>query len=304
VHVVRAAFVVVILGRSASADIDNKEADRLFQEAIKLRDVNITQACDKFAQALRFNPQAIGTRLNVALCDERLGKIASAVEKFSEVADRAREQNLDEYRKVAEEHLAVLKPNVPHITIKLEDTIGPDFKIVVDDRVVTKDQLVRLPIDPGERTIVVSAPGRVSHVAKLMFGKGEHKALTIPILGRRSNSRVTLAKVSVIGGGVLLATGIGIGLVARSRYNTAIANCPLDPDTDTFVCNEPGEVSAIDRAKTLGTVGSVVGVVGIVAGVAGGVLWWRSARAERSGVAFVGPMVDQTSIGLAAAGRF
>jgi tetratricopeptide (TPR) repeat protein len=295
-------LVVVWLDRPAGAEIDNAQADRLFKEAIQLRDVNIEQACKKFDEALRYNPQAIGTRLNVALCDERLGRIASAIEKFSEVADRAREQNLDEYRKVAEEHLAALRPQVPHVTIQFAEPPGPDVKIVVDDRVVTTDKLARLPIDPGERSIVISAPGRVTHVEKLVIAKAEHKTITIPVLARRASSRTTLAKAAAIGGGVVFATGVGIGLVARSRFNNAIKACRAVGDR--YVCDDPADVKAADRAQTLGGVGTVVGVVGIVAAAAGGVLWWRSARAERAGLAYITPTGDPTSIGLAAAGRF
>jgi len=39
--------------------------------------------------------------LNVALCDEKLGRFASASAKFAEARDRAKEQGMDVHRKAA-----------------------------------------------------------------------------------------------------------------------------------------------------------------------------------------------------------
>src|SRR5512143_4337650 len=107
-----AALVVASLGTSAHAeptpDPRIEKADRLFAEGKALLGSNLLQACEKFDESLRENPAAIGTLLNVALCDEKLGRVASAVAKFSEARDRAKEQGLAEHVRAAEEHIAKL----------------------------------------------------------------------------------------------------------------------------------------------------------------------------------------------------
>src|SRR4051812_10367911 len=77
-----ACAIVLAVLRPAAAEDKVAKADALFAEGIKLRDSNLELACAKFGESLQLNPQAIGTLLNVALCDERLGRLASALRRF------------------------------------------------------------------------------------------------------------------------------------------------------------------------------------------------------------------------------
>src|SRR5262247_3294211 len=135
------ALTTALLAASASraqADPRIDKADQLFAEGKALMASNLIQACDKFEESLHYNPAAIGTLLNVALCDEKLGKVASAVSKFTEARDHAKEQNLPEHVRAAEDHIAALTPSVPHLAIQLSEPL-PDTSVLVDDRVVARD---------------------------------------------------------------------------------------------------------------------------------------------------------------------
>jgi hypothetical protein len=293
---------VLAAAAPALAEIDNDKADRLFREAVAMRDRDPAGACAKFEEALGFNPQAISTRLNVALCDEQAGRIASAVVKFIEVADRARENGLTEFQRAAEEKIALLSPKVPRVTFKLEEQL-PGMKIVVDNDIIPLDRLVDRPIDPGDRVIAVSAPGRITYTVTLKFEIGPPRTVSLPRLATsNSNTRRTLGKIAVIAGGATAVTGIVVGLVARGRYNDAReAHCmpPMGPPA----CDGDG-LTQIDSARTLGNVGTVVTVLGIGAAAVGGFLWWRSPGPERKPAVVVGPAVGQDAAFVVAAGRF
>lgn len=307
---------VTALVRVAAADIDIKRADALFAEGLALRDKDVGKACEKFRESLGLNPQAIGTLLNVALCDEKQGRIASAMAKFSEARDRAKEQQLPEYIAAAQEHIDKLAPDVPYITLKFVEPPLPDTKIVVDEQVVPLDKIEKLPIDPGDRVVVVSAPGRIAFTQTVAVRVRAQETLEIPPLARSvtkvvKSSRRTLGKITVASGIGVTAIGVTLGLVARSRWNTqfepAIAGMPESAPCmevgDDLRCTPEG-FRATNRARTYGTVGTVVGVVGLGAVAAGAFLWLTAPRDSTETQVGIVPTVGADSVGVVAAGRF
>jgi len=282
------------------------QADLLFAEGKALLGSNLLQACAKFDESLRINPAAIGTLMNVALCDEKLGRIASAVARFSAARDRAKEQGLAEHLKVAEQHIAALAPYVPHLTIKLVEVL-PDTKVSIDDTLVSLAQLGDVAIDPGERVIVVSAPARLSFHAKLVVGRDEHRELVVPALSRSvtvHSSRRRIGQLVTIAGAAVLGSGIGIGLYARHVYHQQVD--PGGPCHDGL-CTADGQTET-ERARTLGNFGTAVGAAGAAATLVGLYLWYRSPASTQSdarepGVAIV-PQLGADGAGVAAIGRF
>lgn len=301
-------FVVVLLASStAAADVDIAKADKLFAEGLALRDSNLEQSCAKFEESLSYNPQAIGTLLNVALCDEKLGRIASAVAKFSEARDRAKEQQLAEHLEAAEEHIAALTPELPYLTIRFGTPPIADTKILIDDHVVPMAKIERFAVDPGERVIVVSAPGRLPFQTKIMIAKREEKQVEVPELARSvtvKSSRRTIGIITTASGAAAIATGVVIGIVAKGRYDDALKLC--DTTREPAHC-PPESQTKTENARTLGNVGTVVGAVGVVAAGVGLYLWLGAPRSsearEARGVSIV-PHVSPEAAGLTAVGRF
>lgn len=282
------------------------KADALFTEGVKLRDSNLELACAKFGESLQLNPQAIGVLLNVAMCDEKHGRIASAVRRYRETRERALEQSFPEYLKAADGKLAALAPDVPHLTIRFAKPPPPHTKIVVDEQVVPLAALERLPLDPGERVIVVSAPGWISFQRKISIAKGERRELTVPPLERPS-SRRTIGKISVAAGGAAITAGVVLGLVARSRYHRYAddtARCSK-AEGGPLIC-DGSAYSGVRSALQLGDIGSIVGGVGIAAVLAGSYLWFFAPTpyaAEQRRVSVV-PHAWPGGGGLAVFGRF
>ncbi len=295
----RSLAILVLLAAPAAADDDKvKRADALFVEGRALLKTDLHAGCAKLVESYELNPQAIGTLLNVALCDEKMGRVASAAAKYAEARDRAREQNAKDHLAAAEERLAAVKDRVPHVSVQLAEQL-PGTQVLIDGRVI--ESLTDIPVDPGDRVLVVSAPDHVAFEHHVKIAEGEHRDVPVPALKQAVtvSSRRTIGKLVTIGGGVTFATGVVIGLVGRSRYNAAKADhCDAD-----LACDPEG-LSSTRSGRTLGTVGTVIGAVG-VAGVGVGLyLWLRSPREHRETAVTLVPQLDPSSPGVAAVGRF
>lgn len=282
---VAAAAALALAPRPAAADDNVEKADALFAEGVRLRDSNLELACAKFGESLQLNPQAIGVLLNVAMCDERHGRVASAVRRYRETRERAREQSFPEYLKAADAKLEALTPLVPYLTIRFEEPPAPQTKVVVDDQVVPLSALGDLPLDPGERTVVVSAPGRIAFERKLTLATSEHRELSIPPLQRPSSSaRPTIGKITLAAGGAAVATSVVLGFIAHRRYDRYVGQtgpdgAPVCPEMDGRPLCSDGDVYAkIQSARQLGNVATIVGVAGAAAALAGGYLWYFAPR--------------------------
>lgn len=280
-----AMAALALAARPAAADDDVAKADALFAEGVRLRDSNLELACAKFDESLQLNPQAIGVLLNVAMCDEKHGRVASAVRRYRETRERAREQSFPEYQKAADAKLATLAPLVPYLSIRFAEPPAPQTKVVVDDQVVSLSALRDLPLDPGERTVVVSSPGRIAFERRLSLAPRERRELVVPPLGRPgSSARPTIGKIALATGGAAAATGIVLGYLAHRRYDRYVdqtdpSGDPVCPEVDGRPLCRDGDVYAkIQSARQLGNVGTIVGVAGVAAMLAGGYLWLFAPR--------------------------
>jgi hypothetical protein len=302
---------VVAVARPASADPPESEvekADELFAEAKALEATNLPEACNKFAKSLQYNPAAIGTLLNVALCDEKLGHIASAVVRFAEARDRAREQGLPEHVRAAEDHLATLQPQVPHLAIRLTEQLT-DTKVLVDDHVAAPDTLGDIPLDPGSHTITVSAPDRLPHRATVTIEVAEHKAIVIPALARSvtvTSSWRRIGQIATVTGGAAFGTSIGLALYGRHLHNQQFDQGHCGPNSTGGNSCDPIGQPKIDRARTYGNVATAVGAIGLAAAAAGAVLWYLAPRSVQGTDAPPRVTLDVTAdhVGVVALGRF
>jgi hypothetical protein len=284
-----------------------EKADQLFTEAKALMSSNLREACSKFDESLRYNPAAIGTLLNVALCDEKLGRVASAVAKFTEARDHAREQGLPEHLRAAEDHLAALEPLVPHLAIRLTQQL-PETKVLVDDHVVALAALGDIAIDPGEHVVVVSAPDRLPHRTSLVIAPAERKAIVIPALARSvtvTSSWRRIGQIATITGGAAFGTSIGLALYGLRLHDQQFPGHCMQRPGKADGCDPTGQ-SNTERARTYGNVATVVGGVGLAVAAAGAVVWYLAPRSSQSADAPPRVVLDVTAdhLGVVAIGRF
>lgn len=301
--------VAAVAERAAAQPQDPQiaKADELFAEGRALLSSNLSDACRKFDQSLRYNPAAIGTLLNVALCDEKLGKVATAFQRFSEARDRAKEQGLTDHQQAAEEHILLLRPLVPHLAIALSDPL-PDTKVLVDDHVIAHDALEDIAIDPGERVVVVSAPDRLPFRTTVKIGKTERRIVAVPPLSRSITVDHTwrlIGQISTITGAAAFGTSVAIAVYASRLRGQQLDEGHCSSNGSGGISCDPIGQTKVDRARTFGTTATVVGSIGLALAAAGTTLWILSPGSSHSGsdVAIV-PSVAADQLGVAAIGRF
>ncbi|MEP6864237.1 MAG: hypothetical protein ABJE66_26695 [Deltaproteobacteria bacterium] len=298
--------LVVLRGGPARAD-DIKTADEKFEAARKLEtEGDHAGACKLFSESLALNPNAIGTILNVGLCAEHEGRIATAVRYFSDARDRAREQNLAPQLAAAEDHLALLTPRAPHLAIAFAES-SSDGKLVVANKIVSVVNASDILVDPGQVSVVMSAPGRVPYSTTIEIAEGQHKALAIPELGYpvTSCTACRLVGKSLVGvGAAAFVTGVIIGWKSHSDWSHDVASCMKD-GTGTYVCAQ-GDFNKVNSDLSLGNAGTIIGIAGGVLFVGGAALWYFTPEHAEQASAHVSlvPVITPDQAGLAAVGRF
>src|SRR5262249_15269540 len=118
-----------------------------------------------FAESQRIDPSN-GTLLNLLLCEEKLGKIASAWTHSRELVDSLPLK--DDRRPIAERRLATLSARVPKLTVRLSPDAPPGAKVLLDGVELGASSLgIPIPVDPGVHRLTVSADGRVDRTSQI-----------------------------------------------------------------------------------------------------------------------------------------
>ncbi len=272
-----AAFVAALsLGASARAD-SGQEAERLFREAVRLRDAgDFVAACPKFEASFGLDP-APGTLVNLGDCEVRIGKLVAAVGHYKLAA--AAFPKTDRRRDLVTQKASDLEPKLAHLTIKLAPGLPATASITRGgapfDR---KEAGVSALVDPGKLAIVVTQPERKDAVYDVSLAEGESKELVVDVgapVDKQVVSTVTVVEKPVttgvspirtagfvIGGVGLVGVGLGAvtGILAMGKASTVKEHC----DTTTYACDAEGA----DAARA----GEVLAPLSTVAFIAGGVL--------------------------------
>jgi hypothetical protein len=159
------AFALFALSSPAHADPTASEqvlAQNLFEDARRLmNDGKYGEACPKFAESQRLDPGG-GTLLNLAVCHEKEGRLASASAELQAALTLANRDGRKDRQQLARERLAIVTPKLPTITVTVAagaDVEGLDIK--VDDGTITRAAWgTPIAVDPGAHRIEASAPAR------------------------------------------------------------------------------------------------------------------------------------------------
>ncbi len=186
------------------------------------------EACAKFTESYRLDP-AGGTLLNLAVCHEKVGKIASAWGEYRRAgADAKKSGRLDRFE-FAEEQAKLLEPELPYLKIEVPAAARlKGLEILRNGRALESAAWdTELPVDPGVVELTVRAPGFREHRATLTIARKEHRALAIPLLERLppesppvkvvergwSTTRAVGASVFLVG---LASAGLGVYFTVRA----------------------------------------------------------------------------------------
>jgi hypothetical protein len=160
-------------------------AETLFHEARRLMDEkNYAEACPKLAESQRLDP-ATGTLLNLAVCHEAQGKLASSWVEFNAVLSRARHDRRADREHLAREHLAAIEPRLSHVTLVVPDAaMVPGLEVKLDGATVGAAAWgISAPMDPGTHALTATAPGRRSWSTGFEISMAtSHQTVQIPLL--------------------------------------------------------------------------------------------------------------------------
>jgi hypothetical protein len=256
------------------------EAEVLFREGREdFKQGNTEAACKKFAASNRLQ-LAAGPLLNIARCDEEVyARLASAWLHYQEAV--ALLACGDDRLELVKARIASLDPRVPRLQVQLAPNAPLATRILLDGVSTTVEPWTPLRVDPGERMIVVSAPGRQLRELRVMVREGQSLAVTVepgpPILPAEPSAAQTRARtyrtigfaVGAVGVSALLA-GTLSEIVLVSKNSTVNDNCDSSKH-----CNQQGADAAAE-GRALTTVDRVLWGVGVVGVAAGAYLVWKN----------------------------
>ena len=297
------AAVVWSVPAGAQEKHDPVAADYLFREARKAAQAgDYAKACPLFADSARLDPGA-GALMNLADCEEHLGKVASAWEHWRESIDALGDKP-DKRMALARRKIAALEKRLPRVTLHLEPGSPSDTKVMKDGVELGSAALgLPVPVDPGPHVIVVRAPKHVDKSFNVSLAEGEVVEVTVGAGALKPDDK-PVARTEIepkpkqtdpkryIGyglvglGAVGLAVGAVAGLVAIGKKNTVGQLCHPDPAGGTG-CSQEG-VDAASTGSTMAAVSTVGFLVGAVA-AAGGVTLIVLTSGKSSTSAALGP---------------
>jgi tetratricopeptide (TPR) repeat protein len=311
---------------SASADDKTgkqKQADELFEEGRNLLnagDQNAAAACAKFSEAIKLDPEAPGTMLNLGLCNEKLNKYKTALYWFRKAQARAAETNLPDYESAAKEHTVDLAGKVATIKIQFSTPAPDGTKVKIDNQEIAPADYLAAEVDPGAHTLVVGAPGhkiyteefnvegRGGQTLTVALVQGDNSVVVDPGAGRRKAAIITAS-----GGGALLLGSLFVSLYASGKYDNCAKNGKLLDAADLMKegCPYPDAMDAqkaTDYANKYQKLAQVWGtslfVAGIVTVGVASFLYFTAPEKERVDRTVFAPTIGPDQIGFAASGRF
>lgn len=297
----RAWFVVVAVVVGAAPASAEPTAAELFVEGRRLLDTDPAGACRKFEAALKLQPGAPSLLLNMGLCNEQQGRLATAFDYYRRTLNKVVEQPSDENREfeqAAKDRIAALGPKVARLAIKLPAT-QPDLAIQIDGRPIDRASLSDTKVDAGHRTLRATAPGRQPHTVELDVRDGERKTIVIPELAAivertapppprpAPRGHRGLGIGLAIGGVALLGGSVGLAKFAQSHYEGQ---------------GEEEATQGEHVQRYIATPMFGLGLLGVAIG--GYLIFTAPSRHERATTTAVVPVVTAGGVGAAITGEF
>lgn len=286
---------------------DKALAEEMFRQGQALMQAQrYSEACPKLAESQRLDP-GTGTLLNLGVCHEREGKLATAWAEFHEVITLAQRDGRQDRVAYAKERIAAVEPRLSRLKIELPPSADvPGLEVRLDGNLVGRPALgVPVPVDPGPHDVSASAPGKRSWNGTVVAPEGPaNVAVVLPVLedtpaepaaavppvavspahpptsdkprGDGSTQRVVgyvLGGVGIVG----VAVGGVFGLSAISQFNES-----NEQGCTGNQCTE--EAAEIRRdAQSAGTISTVAFVVGGAALAGGAVILLTAPRGQSGG---------------------
>lgn len=321
-HLLAAVLVISAVAPRADAQA-NAIAEQLFNEGRDLAKANRWEdACPKFEASLRQDP-ALGTRLNLATCFEKIGKLASAWGLYRESADLAKRAGDLKRSAYAEQQAALLEPRLPKLTITAPASAPTGLTVQRDGVALGAAELgLALYVDPGAHEVTASAPGFATFQTSVTIREGETETIAIPALTPKSEAVVTnevdapepSAPASSssrrtylalgIGGAGVIAAGVGLVFGAQAMSANSQAEELCGEDLACSATNYDEGRRLIEDGRSKATLSTAFVIAGGAAIAAGAVLYFTAPRPREQTTAQLVPLIHDSAAGVGVAGSF
>ncbi len=311
---------LTLVTQSAHAQGNATLAEALFDDGRRQFEAgNYEQACAKFKESQRLDP-ATGTLLNLAICYEKAGRLATAWSTWREAASSARAAGQSDREQHAREMADQLEGQLARLTIVVEgkDSLPAEFSLTQDG---TKQPAaawgVSLPVDAGTHHFQASAPGYLSWNEDFDVTDGATVSVHVPPLAvdpdaaasappeeppqdqtattavedtppspSNSPNVMKIVGISLMGaGGISSGVGTYFGIHALNKNKSSKTECN---ENDPNVCSRVGK-SDRDTALSSANVANVLIGVGAAVATTGLVLFLVSGNDKRETALTVSP---------------
>jgi hypothetical protein len=188
---------------------DEAQAEALLKEGKKLMGGGkLADACPKLEESQKLNPKS-STLLEVAICHEKQGKIATAWSEYIDVEGQARKEGRGKLEGDARARSKKLDPKLPRITITVpKDAAVAGLEVTIDGASIDKgDWGKSRPLDPGDHKLTAAAPGRKTWEQTITVRVAEKRSVSVPALAEdKSGGASTAAAATTSTGPVATAT--------------------------------------------------------------------------------------------------
>ncbi|MFO0548368.1 MAG: hypothetical protein U0271_08280 [Polyangiaceae bacterium] len=264
-------------------------AEALFDEGKALFERgDIANACRKFEESVRIDPLP-GSVLNLAVCHEAEGRVASAWTEFKQALALARADGRKDRQALAEERIAALEPVLPKLTVSKPPNAA-SATLFLDDQPIGGNSFdLALPVDPGVVHVRVEAAGYRAWEEQVEVKLSERQTLSPPALEKLPAPPPILEKPAIVrieqppppqpaqpwatlgwatlGGGAAVAiVGFALGAYALAEENLADDVC--SPAT----CPDEASLAHSHHAQLAATVASTLVPIGLTFAVGGMVI--------------------------------
>ncbi len=311
------AAVAISAAVAYGGPADKARADKLFEDGRKyLATKEYALACTAFEQSQAADP-AIGTELNIALCYEQWGKIASAYRAYVE-AERLSLLKKDNRAKATRKKIDELAAKVPHLTIAVLPDADPGAVVLLDGKELELGKLAAdLELDPGSHLVEARVAGKPPSSSSVDLAPGEHRRLELdlspppvvvvvappprpvvaPLVEHRSTGKLYGGLALAVTGGLAVVVSGVVAIAARQDYANNVKDCPM------LVCTTRAAFDATQHARSRANLMTFVGGGGLALAGIGIFLIATSKTTQREAThAQLVPMISPDGIGLSIGG--
>jgi hypothetical protein len=273
-------------------DDELRAARELFSQAERDEDQELWQeAFDKLGRVSQVKLTA-GVRYHLALCQEHLGRLATALQAYLVAEDQATDTNAQDVLRLVGTQLTSLMPRVPRLALQVAPR-PPSATLTLDGATVEPARLGgAFPVDPGLHRVEARAAGYAPASVALTIKEGDVTFLRLSLTplapagvafpppgseGAQEHGppASAFAIAATAGAGILAGLGVGAYLAAGAAHSDAVRECAQW--TQPASCDSPKQVVRAWDWIALGAWGGAAGSAALAF-----LLWSRHVPEEAS----------------------